>query len=254
MIQVKFDGTFDGLLTAIFEVYAQKLKLVSVISQDKSSLQLFGHAVDIATDIEKSKRVQAQIERYIGKSGLNSLWKATLTESESVPQVIFEVVQYMLEKKGNVLGDFGHPAVLELQQFLKKLSRERHRMTAFVRFELATDGIYYATIEPDFDVLPIVSDHFKSRYADQKWLIFDTKRNYGIYYNLMEVYPIEINQEKGTGLPALAEISWDASEKEFQQLWKNYFKSTNILSRKNTKLHLQHVPKRYWKYLTEKQI
>ena len=31
-----------------------------------------------------------------------------------------------------------------------------------------------------------------------------------------------------------------------------YFKSTNIKSRKNMKLHLQHVPKRYWKYLTEK--
>ncbi|RZK75384.1 MAG: DUF4130 domain-containing protein, partial [Pedobacter sp.] len=24
-------------------------------------------------------------------------------------------------------------------------------------------------------------------------------------------------------------------------------------SRKNTKLHVRHVPKRYWKYLTEKQ-
>ncbi|MGB1209996.1 MAG: DUF4130 domain-containing protein, partial [Lacinutrix venerupis] len=42
------------------------------------------------------------------------------------------------------------------------------------------------------------------------------------------------------------------SELEFQQLWKDYFKSTNIKSRKNMKLHIQHVPKRYWKYLSEK--
>ncbi|MGY0039832.1 DUF4130 domain-containing protein [Pedobacter sp. NJ-S-72] len=45
------------------------------------------------------------------------------------------------------------------------------------------------------------------------------------------------------------------SEKEgfYAVLWKDYFKSTNIAARKNTKLHIQHVPKRYWKYLTEKQ-
>ncbi|MGK4566274.1 DUF4130 domain-containing protein [Flavobacterium sp. 3HN19-14] len=36
-------------------------------------------------------------------------------------------------------------------------------------------------------------------------------------------------------------------------LWNDYFKSTNIPARKNMKLHLQHVPKRYWKYLTEKK-
>ena len=43
-------------------------------------------------------------------------------------------------------------------------------------------------------------------------------------------------------------------EAKWYQHWldKNYFKSTNIVARKNTKLHTQHVPKRYWKYLTEK--
>jgi hypothetical protein len=29
---------------------------------------------------------------------------------------------------------------------------------------------------------------------------------------------------------------------------------TNIKERKNDKLHVQHVPKRYWKYLTEKKM
>lgn len=42
-------------------------------------------------------------------------------------------------------------------------------------------------------------------------------------------------------------------EFEFQKLWQDYFKSTNIESRKNMKLHTRHIPKRYWKYLSEKQ-
>ena len=44
-----------------------------------------------------------------------------------------------------------------------------------------------------------------------------------------------------------------AAEYNFQDLWNNYFKSTNIKSRINLKLHQQHVPKRYWKYLSEKR-
>jgi len=44
-----------------------------------------------------------------------------------------------------------------------------------------------------------------------------------------------------------------SEEYEYQTLWNDYFKSTNIASRINPKLHTQHVPKRYWKYLSEKK-
>ena len=83
-------------------------------------------------------------------------------------------------------------------------------------------------------------------------MIFDLKRNYGIYYDLNQVSTLEIVKENIRNQPALLEVEWDSTEMEYQKLWKNYFKSTNIKSRKNTKLHMQHVPKRYWRYLTEK--
>jgi probable DNA metabolism protein len=94
--------------------------------------------------------------------------------------------------------------------------------------------------------------HFESRYADQEWIIFDLKRKYGLHYNLHKTnyITLELPNEFSSGAPNLK--FFDASEHEFQQLWQQYFKSTNIKSRRNTTLHLQHVPKRYWKYLTEK--
>jgi len=51
-------------------------------------------------------------------------------------------------------------------------------------------------------------------------------------------------------LKALA--AFGEGEKIYQHLWKNYFKSVNIISRKNTKLHIKHIPKRYWKHLAKK--
>ena len=57
-------------------------------------------------------------------------------------------------------------------------------MEAFVRFQLTKDGLYYCIIQPDYNVLPLISNHFEKRYADQRWLIYDSRRKYGIYYDL----------------------------------------------------------------------
>ncbi|WP_035071780.1 TIGR03915 family putative DNA repair protein [Anditalea andensis] len=248
-----YDGSFEGLLTAIYEVYALKLVDVRIITEKEESSQLFSTEMMITTNDDKANKVAKKITNILGSTGFRSLWKAMLSELPGTADIILSVVKYAISTGKNVIKDYGHPAVLALQETLKKLGREQHRMTAFVRFELAQDGVFYATIEPDFDVLPLISNHFRKRYADQKWLIFDLKRNYGIFYDLQRVITVEVHQTLPDNSPSLMRLDWDETEKEFQNLWKNYFKATNIVSRKNTKLHLQHVPRRYWKYLIEKQ-
>jgi probable DNA metabolism protein len=51
----------------------------------------------------------------------------------------------------------------------------------------------------------------------------------------------------------LSEGQLSDEELFFQQLWKEYFRSITIKERINLKLQRQHMPKRYWKYLTELQ-
>ncbi|RYZ82543.1 MAG: DUF4130 domain-containing protein, partial [Proteobacteria bacterium] len=117
------------------------------------------------------------------------------------------------------------------------------------------DGIFYAPIEPDFNVLPLIADFFRKRYADQKWIIYDLRRKYGLFYDLEKVSEVTFDfvsemQSTSTYLPA---HTLNDREELYGLLWNDYFKSTNIPARKNMKLHLQHVPRRYWKYLTEKR-
>lgn len=138
-----------------------------------------------------------------------------------------------------------------MAQTLKKVSRERHRMKAFIRFEKATDGLYFSIIEPDFNVLPIIITFFKKRYADQRWLIYDVKRKYGMMYDLQSVTEVTLTDTAHLQTD-ITSIGLDETDELYQTLWKRYYNSTNIKERKNMKLHLQHVPKRYWKYLTEK--
>jgi probable DNA metabolism protein len=39
----------------------------------------------------------------------------------------------------------------------------------------------------------------------------------------------------------------------YRSLWKAYYKAINIPERKNTRLRLRLMPRRYWKYMPEKQ-
>ena len=124
-------------------------------------------------------------------------------------------------------------------------------MNAFVRFEKLQDDFYFAKVEPDFNVLPLIFKHFKARYQDQKWMIFDLKRHYGIFSdreNADFFYPNEWDQNKFIKTQNLLH----EDELKYQKLWQRYFFKTNIPERKNIKLHVKSLPKRYWKYLTEK--
>jgi probable DNA metabolism protein len=254
MMILTYDYSFEGFLSAVFEVYALKLTNVRIRKKEEGCTTLFETPVHVSPDELKTNRVLYKLKQLLGEAGIVQLWKAWLTEEPDVEDCLLGTIQYAIEQNANVLSDFGHLQVLQLQQQLKKIGREKHRMEAFVRFQLTKDQLFFATVEPDFNVLPLLIKHFQERYADQRWLIFDLRRRYGIYYNLhsTEFVTMEETNDRLFQVPDRSLL--EESELLYQTLWKDYFKSTNIASRKNTKLHLQHVPRRYWKYLIEKGV
>lgn len=247
-----YDGTFDGFLTCVFQVY--DLKMMNVNIQPKYIVQelLFGNREEILTDVEKADRVWKGIKKKSSSTGSFRLYYAFLSEQPEVENLLLRYIQYALASKLPIDTDFANKDVLKVTQIAKSVGREKHRMEAFVRFKLTKDGLYFANIEPDFDVLPLISKHFKRRYADQKWIIYDLKRNYGLYYDLEKVDIINLTLPDDFDATKTSKEFFADEELEFQTLWQDYFESTNIPSRKNMKLHVRHVPKRYWKYLSEK--
>ena len=164
---------------------------------------------------------------------------------------ILNFIRYVFDSAINIEEDYGNRYVTRLSEIIKMVRREKHRMEAFIRFQKLKDETFYAAIEPDFNVLPLLIRHFKSRYADQKWLIYDTRRKYGLFYDLHNTEYIELDFST-ENKPGNVKAAFTEDEVIYQHLWKNYFTSVNIPARKNTKLHLRHIPKRYWKHLTEK--
>lgn len=249
-----YDKTFEGFLTAIFEVFEYKYQDVQIVNSDTFQNSFFAQPIQIISNAEKSDRVLKKLEKQVGKSGIQDILYAFLSEVDTREVVLFQVISYAVSNPDkNVLKDFANTAVMQLAKLVKSVHRERHRMKAFIRFELLKDGIYFAEIVPDFDVLTLIITHFKNRYQDQKWLIYDSKRGYGVYYDLEKVEIISFDDDAQIRLKNKSDLL-DQKEIDYQKLWIEYFDHTNIVERKNTKLHVQHVPKRYWRYLTEKKI
>lgn len=246
-----FDGTLEGLLTAVFEYYDRKPGPLRLVAQQHFEPLLLGETFEVVSDEAKAKRVWEGLKRKTGNDWLLRFYKAYLSEDAETFRQLFDFACYIFDHPKGAEQNLGHPAVIAVTQMERSVSRERHRMKAFIRFQETADGIFYAPVEPDFNVLPLISHFFQNRYADQRWIIYDLKRNYGLYYDLEKVSEIVLEEKPEM---KLASGLLDGKEQLYGLLWNDYFKSTNIRARKNMKLHIRHVPKRYWKYLTEKMI
>jgi len=253
MTLVLYDGSWMGFLTLVFEVYEYKIAEPSIGKMGSANGSLFGTAHEVMTSEEKAMRVLKKLQQKISLVALRQLRHNFLSELEGIEIVMLGYIQYVLASKYSVENDYGHPCVFAVQENSRKVLREKHRMEAFVRFQLTKDGLYYAIVQPDYNVLPLIAKHFKDRYADQRWLIYDTQRKYGICYDLQTVSEVQLHFSHDMNNETALDNLYDEREPLYQTLWQQYFKTVNIAARKNTKLHVQHMPKRYWKYLVEKQ-
>ena len=191
-----YDGSFNGFLSAVFIKYEYRMQQVRIRKAAFTSKNLFDSIEEVITNDKKAERVWLKLKQKCSKKGLSFLYKAYLSEIIGGEDLMLKFIEMALQSEKCIASDYSSPVVLKLSQIAKKIHREKHRMEAFVRFKHTKDNIYFATISPDYNVLPLICSHFEKRYADQEWIIYDEKRNYGLYYNGNHVIIVEIDFKK----------------------------------------------------------
>ena len=270
-----FDNTLDGLLTAVFDSFFLKQQPEYLLAEGEQ-LPLFAEEPHrVVTDSEKAERVWKGLEKHLSKDGLHMITISWLSEERALNQPLFNFICKVFRPhpltpsprgEGGAFGREGSLSmeqnasdedVLAVRNSCRRVLHEQLRMKQFIRFQKAKDGTYLAVVSPDHNVVPLIIDHFQDRFNDQPWLIYDAKRHYGYYYDGAAA-PIRITFEDEAAVPFdLSNGKMDAdilSENDmiFQQLWRTYFKAICIKERMNPKKQLSDMPRRYWKYMTEK--
>jgi len=243
MIVYIYDGTFPGLLTAVYEAFYQKEKPGQILKEWDYSQNLFSQPIYISSDNGKADKVFNAIKERISFTALKNVYYAFLSETDNGDTLIYNYLKLGFKMGKYVDGNHSHETVSRLHEICKKVAREKHRMLGLIRFRLIRGDVYYASMEPDHNVIALIAPHFARRMSDQNWIIHDIKRKTAIVYNQTEwvMTDLEITQ----ALPI------DEEEYLYQKVWKTYFDKIAIRERKNPRLQKSFIPSRYWKHLVE---
>lgn len=249
-----YDGSFEGFLTVVFHVYEMKQEPQQIVEENAYPVNMFANRIDVTTDEQKGQRVWNGLHKKLSDEACKMLAVCLLSGNPKIELLLYNYIRKAFESRSSIEHNFGDPCVREVSRLFKKVSREVERIRMFLRFQKMADGIYFASFDPLYNVLPLAVAHFEKRFADQSWIIFDTRRKYGFYYDQHEV--AEVRFEQSLIHPVTGKLDNSAfaeDEKMFARLWKQYFDNMAIKDRINPVLHKKLLPKRYWKYLTEKQ-
>lgn len=245
MIIFLYDGTFEGLLTAIHEGYYGPDKPDRIELPDHRQEALLDQTVWIETDVEKSVKVNDAILKKLSKDILEHVLYAWLSEDASAGTVVYTFLRHAFKAGPACIGHESHPAVNALLRLSRAVTRESHRLLGLVRFMELDSSIFYSRFEPDFNVLMILAAHFANRLGDQIWVLHDAKRGLAAFYNRSSWHIAEV--------PMPVDMVLHADETQMQEYWQEYFRRIAIVERNNPNLQRQMMPKKYWKYLVEKQ-
>ncbi len=244
MLYFVYDGSFPGLLTAIYEAFYNSQAPDEIIREEHYSAHLFSQKKEIATNQVKSDKVYQGIQTEVSNYTLTSVYYAYLSEVKRMETTIYNYLQLAFKHGAKVNKLHSNSTVDKIKSIRKKVGREAHKMKGLLRFRTLDNGIYYAPLEPDYNIISILARHFSRRLADQNWIIHDLNRRQAAVYNQEEWQLTPLTEQ---------EVEVSTQEVKYQTLWKEFFSSTAVENRTNLKLQQQNMPKKYWKHLVEKE-
>ncbi len=251
-----FDGTMDGLLTAVFDAFAMHEQPETLLTEGEALPLFCERTQTVHTDEEKARRVWTGLEKKLSREAMKLISVSWLSELKELNGHLFRYICKVFTAGKGIERHFADPDVLAVTNIARKVLHEQLRMKQFIRFQKAKDGTYLGVVSPDHNVLPLIIDHFQDRFNDQPWLIYDAKRHYGFNYDGKTVIRITFEDEAAVPFNLangkLDESVLSSDDQLLQDLWRTYFKAICIRERMNPRKQLNDMPRRYWKYMTEK--
>jgi probable DNA metabolism protein len=258
MISLRYDGTFEGLLTVLAGIIREDME-IQEITAGEIPVDLFTEIHEVVTDPVVASRFFEGLQKRISRMLLLDIGYCFLSEEIGIEKLLLDYLRLLLVEGERVNTNLSNSTVFKIQRTCDRVNHEILRMQGFIRFRKLKNGVYFAPISPDHNIIQLLAPHFKARFADQRWLIHDTRRKTGIYYNGNQVQYIpfvEMSVEmEPTSRPFTTELQsnlLDSEELDYQKLWNQYFEKIAITERQNKRQQRQRMPERYWRYLIEK--
>ncbi len=245
-IEYYYDGSFDGLLTCLYEhVYTEKAD--DIRAADPETQLSLGRQTQVQTDPVKAEKVAAAIERKISPAALRRAYRASLTAEDGREMDVLRYVFLGFKLGRDIDKLHGSETVRRIDVLNHKVAWETDRMLGILRFSVVESPdrreILYAPIAPRCDLIQILMPHFLNRFRADPFIIHDVGREKAAFASEGEWVM--------RSLPRDFSPQYTRDEQQYRALWQNYFRTAAIDQRRNPRLQKQFIPTRYWQYLTE---
>lgn len=233
-----YDGSFDGLLCCLFAAYTYKEMPSDVLSEYGGFLP----TRTITSTDEHARRVRRGIFDTMGGKAFYLVKHAYLSERERIE---LEIIKFL--KLGFTLGESPHRRLFEdcvkaVTEAAKYTLGERHLSLEFLRFS-ESDGILTSVISPKANILPLLAGHFIGRFPRETFLIYDDVRQMALVYSGGKSAIIPLSE--------YTQPAPDESEQKYRDLFTLFYNTIEIKPRHNERCRMNHMPKRFWKNMTE---
>lgn len=237
----RYDGSFEGLLCCVFESYACKEIPEAILSPICVQETMFP-VKEIVTDVSRAQRVAAAIPQKMGREVLPFIQRAFLTCLNDKEHYILLFLRIGFQVGPQVMSMLANDTVDVLTKAVRYLEREANLFREFIRFS-EHGGVLVSEIEPNNIVLPLIMQHFCDRLPEERFLIHDITHGMALAY---EPYRATILPIESLEIPEP-----DEQELAMRRLWQLFYDTIEVEGRHNPKCRMGHMPKRYWKHLTE---
>lgn len=239
-----YDGTFFGYLSAVFDGWHDGVGQIEDICLENSGLSLFSSQRPVATDESKAVRILDSLLKQCGPKACHYFYYAFLSEQEDRGLSLLTYLRTAFHYKQAFLSHLGEAPIWKIRQWARKTGNERHKLLGLARFQELSDGMLYCRLKPTCCVIPVMAPHFVRRFPGERWVLHDIGRGIGAYYDGEKPMMVEIPDVQTD-----PELSSD--EMAIERVWKTYYQTIAISSRKNESLRRSFMPKKYWPTLIE---
>ena len=239
-----YDGSFEGFLTCIYESYYRKDNPVEIISCFEYEPTLISNQVIIETDIIKADKVVNAIIEKISSDALQNIFDVFLSNVPGSDTTLYAYIKLGFKLGGKTDMHLHNDIVLNVHKIKRKVIIETHNMLGFIRFKQVASNLFYSSIEPDHNILSLISPHFAERLSAESWIIHDLSREIASLYKDGKWIITSLKKEA-------ASLLLNDDGFYYETLWQEFFRTIAIEERKNPRLQARLMPRRYWKHLTE---
>ncbi|HSW60908.1 MAG TPA: TIGR03915 family putative DNA repair protein [bacterium] len=240
-----FDGTLETYISIIPVLWAISEPSDRLLSQSEYTPGIFEKTVYLDENSSDNLPVK---NNAVPKEIMNSVIYAF---SSGIIEAVEKTPQYLNYIKNNGVDAMSHlaqPSVSVIFKASRKTASEAHKLKGILRFR-KLGNIFYGPYFSKCFVLPILAEHFKNRLPNELWILHDTERKTGVFYNGKTVNQAFFSSSELSELAAQYEKA--GVEDQFETLWKKYFEKIANQHRLNQKLQQSFMPKQYWRFIPE---